>query len=745
MSPCGSWWGDCVGVDQARNEITGGVFFAAVIQGRDITVQLPAQVIPALSGLPAASAAFSGRESELEVLMTALNPRSQGEDKDTAPASTLVVTAVGGLAGIGKTELAKYAAARALERGWFPGGVLFVDMFGYDDARRVEPAQALDGFLRSLGVPVEHIPPDTQDRSRLYASVLTAYAEQRRRILVILDNVSTHEQAKPLLPADPDTRVLITSRHTLALLGARLIDVGVLDTADGVRMLNRAIQVARPGDTRVRDTADDARTLVDLCGGLPLALRIAAAILIADTTRALAALATDLADTTSRLGELHYDDTAVRAAFDLSYRRLDADAARLFRLMALNPGPELSIEAAAVLTDTDAATVRHQLEALGRAHLIDAGSAYGRWRLHDLVRLYADELSRREAGRDKRAEALSRLLHHYLATATAATSHLDHWTTSPQPRGFSDRRQAVAWLDTEYPNLLATAHAAAASDHDLTVAQQLPRAIHQYLVVRRYFEDWIAMSTTALEVSRRLSDHAGEADALVGLGIALRDLAPDAEGGRADEAVSALRQAADIYRRHADRQGEAAAITNLGAALQEMRRYAEAVTVGEEAVHLFRALGDRAGEAGALHDLGLAQRRADDPGAAITTHQQATRLFREMGDRFYEGQTLIELGHAQHELRNFAAAITAHRTAAEIYQETGNRWGRGKALSSLASALHDAGRTVEAIPHWQEAADLLRQTGDRDGEQHATTELAKAQQTHNTHADPQHDGDQPGS
>ena len=255
--------------------------------------------------------------------------------------------------------------------------MLFVDLFGYDPARKLDPGQALEGFLHALAIPGEHIPPHTQDRARLYASVLAAYAREGRRILVVIDNAATHEQAKPLLPAEPASAAIVTSRDTLGLLGARLLDLDTLAPGDAADMLDRVLRVSRPGDARVTDHPADAARIARLCGGLPLALRIVAALLSENPDRPLAEMATDLDDERTRLDELSYADTAVRAAFDLSYRRLDSDRARLFRLLTINPGPEISTEAAAVLADVDQPSARRGLEALARAHLIDHGSSYG--------------------------------------------------------------------------------------------------------------------------------------------------------------------------------------------------------------------------------------------------------------------------------------------------------------------------------------------------------------------------------
>ncbi len=530
------------------NQISGGVFFHAVIQGRDITVQLPPQITPALSGLPTASATFTGREEQVEELLEMLAP---GGGRQQA-----VVVAVAGLAGVGKTELVVQAAARALKQsGWFSGGVLFVDMFGYDAERRLSPERALDGLLRALGMPGEYIPGELQDRSRLYRSVLAAFAEQGRRILVVIDNVSTAEQARPLLPTDGTTTALVTSRHTLGV-DARLHDLDILDERASVELLREVLLQTRGSvDTRVADAPGHAATIARLCAGLPLALRIAAALLADAPTRPLASLVQSLEAAHTRLDRLHREDRAVRAAFDLSYQRLSDDHARLFRLLPLNAGPDLSTESAARLTGTDQLQAEELLQDLARAHLIERGHTWGRWRLHDLVRLYADQHGHTHAATDKRAAAQARLHAHYRTTTEAAATHLNSLPRSPSAR-FADQGHALAWLDDERLNLVATATAPPPLGHPKT-STALADALAQYLNLRRYFDDWITVTTTALTIWRKRGDRHHEAIALNSLGLALQEVR------RFDEAFTAHTRAANTFRELGDRDGEATALNNL--------------------------------------------------------------------------------------------------------------------------------------------------------------------------------------
>lgn len=392
-----------------HNNISGGVIIGPVIMGRDITVTLPPQVPLAMSGLPAGSAAFTGRETDLAAVLDVLRPQN-GDARHGRFGSAVAVTAVGGLGGIGKTELAVQAARIAMGRGWFPGGVLFVDMLGYDERRR-ESTQALGGLLRALGVPDGLIPADRFERSRMYRSILTEFARSGRRVLVVADNVNGEQQVESLLPGDGVTAAIVTSRHTLGLLDARLLDLDELAAQTSLTMLERALHAARPGDTRLAQHPADAAEVVRLCGGLPLALRIAAALLAENPAMPVAALAAELSADKPVVG-LAYGTKGVRAAFELSYRNLNASQQRMFRLLTVNPGAETATEVAAALVDRPLQKTRDNLKALARAHLIEQGSEYGRWKMHDLVRQYADDLARGHGG-GQRERAFDRLLRYY--------------------------------------------------------------------------------------------------------------------------------------------------------------------------------------------------------------------------------------------------------------------------------------------------------------------------------------------
>ena len=457
---------------ETSNKISGGTFNAPVLQGRDVinptfVTKQAASAPVARAQLPAPVAGFTGRRGELAEFAGLLDPaRGTG---------AVVVSAVAGLAGVGKTALAIQAGHAARAAGWFPGGVLFIDLHGYDDAP-VQPGQALDSLLRALGVPGEHIPPGAEDRAGLYRSVLAQVTDP---VLVIADNASSEAQVRLLLPGPGPHRVIITSRHTLGGLGARLLDVTVLDEQAAVALLDEVVRVARPDDDRISADPESAGRLAGTCDGLPLALRIAGALLAADPALTAADLAGELGDEVRRLEALAYDDgggtsaPSVAAAFELSYRQLDAAAALLFRLLPVNPGPDVSTAAAAALAGWPSGEARRVIGRLARAHLVEPASGAGRWRMHDLLGLYARELSDAEAVADEREQARDRLLGYYLTNARAADDHLRVLRGAHAPAGFAGRDDALAWLDAERPNLVAAVVLAASTGRD-QVAVDLP-------------------------------------------------------------------------------------------------------------------------------------------------------------------------------------------------------------------------------------------------------------------------------
>jgi predicted ATPase len=324
-----------------------------------------------MSGLPAEPEGLVGRDSEIAEV-TALLGSSR----------SIVLS---GLAGVGKTALALCVAHEAIRAGRFPGGVLFADLRGYD-TEPASPAHILAAFVRALGL--SDVPVEQGELEMLYRSMLADRATDAGAVLLVLDNASASAQIRPLLPGAGSHTVLVTSRHRHSDLdGARQVSVDVLDAESSVLLLASG----DPSGKRLDQEPEAARDVVALCGHLPLALRIAAALLGDDPARSVSRLADALHDDRDRLAELQYgDDLAVGAAFGLSYGRLSEAERRMFRLLALAPGHPISLLTAQALAGTEIAETKRLLARLCRAHMLQQVEQTSDWyRFHDLVRLYA--------------------------------------------------------------------------------------------------------------------------------------------------------------------------------------------------------------------------------------------------------------------------------------------------------------------------------------------------------------------
>ncbi len=698
------------------NKIADGLFFSAVIQGQTVTVELPQQVEPALSGLRAGSPAWTGREADLRELLEILAPCQQPESQQAPASRAARMVLVTGMPGVGKTELAVHAAHTALRNGWFRGGVLFTDLHGYDPDLYRKPARALDSLLRALGMPGENIPAEEEDRVRLYRSVLARYAEVGRPILVIIDNVYGIDQVEPLLPSDGVTGAIVTSRETMGL-DIKLRELDVLTLPDAVDLLDRAVNVKRSGDTRVTRNRGDATNIAGLCDRVPMALWIVAALLAEDPDRGLAEMATRLSDPRSRLKELRYNKTAVATAFGLSYRHLDPEHALLFRLLPVNPGPDIFIQSTAELAGVDQTAARHGLEALARAHLIQRSGKsgiYTRWRMHDLLSIFAEELSEVHADDDGREQARARLLDHYLHMARAAQSHVDPKRDVARLVGFTGRDDALAWLDAERPNLVAAATMATATGRD-QVAWELPLALGHYLYWRGRFDDWLATLDISLTAARKLGDRGKEGEALRQRGWALQ------ERRRFKEAIAVCKEAVEIFQHK-----EGGALTVLGHALRGEEEFGEASEAYKKAEAIYRETSDQRGLGIVRTNLGLALEGLRRPGEAITAHQDAVEIFREIGELHEEAAALVNLGGVLERAGRLEEAINACQAARTAYHKTGGKHGEATALTRLGSALHEAGRFEEAINACEDAAAICREISDLYGEGQALTRLGIA-------------------
>jgi tetratricopeptide (TPR) repeat protein/transcriptional regulator with XRE-family HTH domain len=660
-----------------------------------VRAHLAGRIVP--RQLPAAVAHFVGRDGELATLTAALDGAGQG-----TPA-TLVITAIGGMAGVGKTALAVHWAQQ--RAGRFPDGQLYIDLRGFDPScAPMQAATAVRRFLDALQVPAGRIPADLGAQIGLYRSVLAD-----KRILIVLDNARDPEQVRPLLPGAAGCMVLITSRSRLtdliALDGAIPLTVDLLTTREA-----RELLVRRLGPARITSEQAAADELIGLCARLPLAVNIAASRAMAHPRAPLSSLAAELRDTRRRLDLLSAGTgTAnLRAVFSWSCQAISSPAARMFRLLGVHPGPDISIAAAASLAATGPDQARRALGELTAAHLLTE-HAHGRYRLHDLLRAYAAEQAQAASHRDDGHAAACRVLDHYLHTARAATllvypardlSAPPAPAPGAVPEHLASDRHALAWFDGERQVLLAATALAANARFD-THAWQIPSVLAGYLERGGHWHDYAATQTAALGAAERAGDLAGQANARLLLGRAC------SRTGSHQQAQRHLRHALELYTALGDHAGQAHAHHSLGWTFGQQRRYREALQQARQALSLYRTAGHRTGQARALNTVGWYGSLLGMHQQALTYCQQALELHHELGNHDGEADAWDSLGHAHHHLRHSSDAIACYRSALRLFQKLGDRHQQADTLARLGDTYRAARQPHHARDAWQQALDIL--------------------------------------
>jgi tetratricopeptide (TPR) repeat protein/transcriptional regulator with XRE-family HTH domain len=656
--------------------------------------------------LPAAVGDFTGRAAELAALTRILDTAGSG-----AP-GTVVISAIGGTAGVGKTALAIHWAHQVAHR--FADGQLHVNLRGFDPSGTpATPAEAIRGFLGTLGVPPDAMPAATDAQATLYRGLLSA-----RKMLIVLDNARDEQQVRPLLAAGPGSLVVITSRNQLAGLaaadGARLLTLDVLTPAEAVRMLT-----ARIGTGRASAEPAAIAEIVGLCACLPLALAVAAARAAARPDFPLSALAAELRDTASRLDALDSGDPAasVRSVFSWSYRQLAPEAARMFRLLGLHPGSDISVPAAASLAALSEPTARRLLRELARDCLITE-HAPGRYACHDLLRAYAAAQARDADTEPDRDAAVTRLLDHYLHTGYAAARLIHEWrdpmTLTPLSPGATAEsldgyQQAMTWFETEHDVLSAAAAHGAGSGLNRH-AWQLSWVLSTYLDRCGRWYERAAILGTGLAAATSLGDIAGQA-------VCCRLLAKaHAWAGDYDQAEDCARRSVELYRQLGDRVGEAKTRTVLAVLAERRGRYGDAIDHSKQALDLFQAAGHAAGVTEELNNIGWEYALLGDYQQARTFCQQALTLSAELGHRRTEGDAWDSLGYAEHHLGNFAEAAACYERALGIMRELGDRWGEADSLTRLGDTRHAAAELSQARQAWQQALEIFDDLEHPDAE-----------------------------
>jgi tetratricopeptide (TPR) repeat protein len=680
--------------------------------------------------LPARTSAFAGRVEELESLTSILDKKAEGHEVGGA----VIISAINGTAGIGKTALALRWAHEVARR--FPDGQLYVNLRGFDPAGSpVRPADAIRGFLIALGAEFCHagVELNLDALAALYRSRVAG-----RQLLILLDNARDADQVRPLLPASSTCLVVVTSRNRLSSLitheGAHPLTLDLLSVAEAGELL-----AGHLGAERISDEPAAVKELIALCARLPLALSIVASRAVAHPAFRLARLADELRDAGRRLDALDGGDLGanVQTVFSWSYRNLSQPAALMFRMLGIHPGPDISVHAAASLAGMPLGQARKTLAELARSHLI-AEHVPGRFAFHDLLRTYAAQQATAVDTESERRAATRRMLDHYLHTAyaTALALHPSSApiTISPPRPGLApeppcaDYAAAWAWFDNEYPVLLAAIGLAAGGWG--THAWQLAWTLTDYLARQGQWHNLAVTQRLALTAIGTHSGPRGKALAHQGIGRACQGL------GRHAEACTHLEQALALFTQLGDQLGQAETHLILSWVLDGQDRPDDALHRAEQALSLYLAAGHRTGQANALNDIGWYYSKLGDHHRALTLGEQALALQRELGDRRGQAYTFDSLGYAHHHLGRYQDAAACYQQALDFNDELRDRQLQAAVLDHLGDVHYVSGDGEAARAAWRRALDILDQLsrfpGPRCGSPQADQIREKWRQLHNS-------------
>ncbi|WP_433319025.1 AfsR/SARP family transcriptional regulator [Micromonospora chersina] len=655
--------------------------------------------------LPASPGVFAGRTAQLARLDEQLGDAGHPED-----GSPVVISSIGGGGGVGKTWLALRWAHANADR--FPDGQLYVNLRGFDPtAHPVGWPAAVRGFLEALGVEPARVPAEPEAQASLYRTLVAG-----RRMLVVLDDARDAATVIPLLPGTPTSAVLVTSRRQLASLvtthGARPLPLDVLPDGEAHELIVRQL-----GAARVAGQPEAVADILRFCGGLPLALGIVAARAALRPDLPLSSIAAELTTAASPLDALDGDEmtTNLRVVLSSSVAALSPAAAEVFTLLGLAPGPDISRAAAASLTARTHDELRPPLRELVDAHLVREHIT-GRYRMHDLVRVFAVE---RAAGDPAGCRsALCRLVDHHLHTAHTAALLLspqrDPLSLTPAAPGVAaepldDLAAALAWFSREHQVLLATIEYAGSNGLDAPTGQ-LSWTLATYFDRQGHWHDWATVARRAVESTRRLGDRPAQAQAHRLLAGACSNL------GWHEESHANLLAALDLFAALGDDEGRAHTHFDLSMLHDRRREPREALPHARQSLALYERVGSPLKQAVALNAIGWYHSQLGEHHDAITFCRRALALSQQVGSAYGQANTWDSIGFAHHHLGQYEQAVDCFQQALTLFAEIGDRHAEGIVLDHLGDTWEAAGRPDAARDAWRRSLALFEELGHADSE-----------------------------
>ncbi|MFD6038986.1 tetratricopeptide repeat protein [Streptomyces griseoincarnatus] len=673
------------------NAIRGGTFHGAVVQARSVTLTTPPAPAPLLGAITAPTSVFVGRDADLATVLDAVRP-----DRTTGPRVGLV----SGPGGVGKSELLVHAAHAALAQGWFPGGLLWIDLQGYtENLPPLEPGEALGRLLHRLGLPPEAVPGHVDDRAAAYRQCL-----QDRSVLVLLDNAGDNSaQVRPLLPPR-GCAALVTSRHRLpALDDVHRLPLGLLPPDAAGDLFLALASPDAPTEAETRSVRSSARRIAVHCGGLPIALRVAAARVRGSTAGEFTEFAGWLDDERKRLAELDDGERRVVAVFRSSYARLGDEPRRLFALCGLHPGPRLDIHTAAALADRPEREVRRLMQDLRNASLVTVDGA-AHYRLHDLLHAYARTRAHEDIADDALRAATDRLIDYYLYMADQADLavapgryRLPHSVGRPPHSvpDVGDRASALAWFTGNLPQLTAMLRVAATTAEP-SRCWLLADALRGYFFHVKNWDGWLDTLRVALDVATAAGERRVQGILHNSTGLALIEL------GRSTEAARHYRVAEALFREADDPHGVATSVENHAWVHHDAGDYTAALAHHQRALDVYRRLDARRNEAIVLRGMALAEMELGRSEDAVSHLTRALGVFWELGLDLDAAMALNGLGEAYTRAGDAVAARRNHLLALRESRACGSVFEEARAREGLGTVCASAG-LGRAAHHWRRA------------------------------------------